>query len=246
MNVGVTERIIEALAYKSKRELEKKLFEEPLVCIGAASPDESRLLATFVKHLTPFFVSSQLKEKNINLGTLQELTAKQNKLDFIIQSEYNILHSNFSFKEEGYDIRFETGQQASCQTLTYQYSEIKKLHVMQKTGDARLSDVNIILRWSVDGSDFRSFYAKASIRGGPLAEENSALAKQIVNYWRSNDLLIINNYFFEEEEKKGRIIKGTYVRGCVKALAFEEQKESMEEEFQKKFGRKLPLSLISE
>lgn len=198
------ERILEAGAFRYRTELEKKISEKPVIDIKVRIPYSQRT-ENIVKKVSFLIMQNYAKPRILGMDKIKKLTDKDNGLDLIIKSEYDII-------EEDYNDKTDVG---SNHLENIEYNQEKLYLLMHKTGRAETSELKINTEVKIENNEFHSLYIIASING-ILAQEKSLLVKNIIDYWNKSNLLIINNVIKEES--------GTnkYVRGSIKSLAVEE------------------------
>lgn len=231
------ERIIEAGAYRNKNDMKNAMMRDPLILgemiqlvptiIPVAPGIVFRSKAPLIRLcdlLAEPILAKHSQERTLPLDKVTDLVSRKNGLDSWLEQNFDILSSSVDDKS------------VSCGFYNNEvvFVQEKKYSLMLREGLANVSTLSIELQAWYQNNDFNKFYALASIEG-KLAEEQSNLARGIIDYWTKNDLFIMNNLIIIPDAKSSaesevRIDLDDYdfsqcflkyVRGSIKALAVE-------------------------
>ncbi|MBN2458954.1 hypothetical protein JXB28_01605 [Candidatus Woesearchaeota archaeon] len=255
------ERIIEAGAYSSRVELESKLQQMPafvsnvVLCEGTIENNimlsgvlppiihsklkEVRELENtiFVRHMPLHLATKYSSSANLSFQALDELLRKDNGLHVSIAREYEVLSHDYAYKQYS---RSDCGVPDMAARSGYV--------LMSKAGVIDTSYLGITATARCEGQDFRKLLLEASIKG-PMADEQSPLAKMIAGYWSNHSLSIITNIIrdslVDDEKHHGyRTIK--FVRGAIRTEILGEMLKGIAEEFKQRYKHPLEIAIVED
>jgi hypothetical protein len=262
------ERIIEAGAYSSRMELENKLQESPafvsnvvlcegtvvnhIMLSGLLPPMIQRELkevtelesSLFIRHMPLQLATKYASSTILTFQTLDELLKKDNALHASIAKEYEVLSHKYAYKQYG---KGDCGIPDMAEKVEY--------ILMSRAGVVDTSYLDITATARCEGSNFKKLLLEAKING-PMADEQSPLAKMVVDYWSKNSLHIITNIIRDglvekqkpkegqkEQEAQGyRTIK--FVRGAIRTEILVEMLKRMAEEFEQRYKHPLKVVIV--
>lgn len=200
---------MEAGAYRSWVDLERKILEEPIInvrFIPSSAPEQSMELVEYVpeKIIKRKIVELYAKPMNLTIKTIDELTQSDNALTRAIEAEYEIFDSYFK----------QRSVQCGLRSQNVIYTQNRN-YLLRTKEEAALSSLDLELETRCQENEFHSMYIKALISGN-LAEPHSKLARTIARYWQKNNLVMLNNVILESEQNV------QYSNGSIKAEAVED------------------------
>ncbi|MBU1199545.1 MAG: hypothetical protein KKF46_06930 [Nanoarchaeota archaeon] len=253
------ERVIEAGAYRYRIDLEKKVLEQPVIAIKLESRMGSMIRmplpsVKIIEYVPIGVINRYSKPKILDFKTVDELTAKENSLDKKLSEEYEIFEQSFKQKSGMCGLR--------QQNVIYTQN---KYFLLRPKEEACLSHLDLKLEIKYQENEFHSAYLEASING-ILAQENSPLARSIVDYWINNNLLIINNAIHGEgadakfsegslkaeavseylERRHGDKIFNSIIGGLSDSIQELFLKEGMKDSFKSFLKQSFPVKVIKE